>query len=95
MLKYISKQDEGTLLMLFVRDGYVLDFTDNTFDIFTTNSVGEALKSKYKMSKGKSLVAYLNSTYKLDMVALPQACDRMNYEAKYSIRYLTIALSKA
>lgn len=56
----ISKKDEGTLLLLYNRSGYVLDFTDNTFDVFTTASVGVAIKSKYGLSKGKSLVAFLN-----------------------------------
>ena len=46
--------------MLFNRGGYVLNFSTNEFDVFTTNSIGEALCSKYKLSKGKSLVAYLN-----------------------------------
>ena len=47
--------------MLFNRDGYVLDFSTNNFDVFTTNSIGEALCAKYGLSKGKSLVAYLNN----------------------------------
>ncbi len=47
--------------MLFNRSGYVLDFSTNDFDVFTTNSVGEALCAKYGLSKGKSLVTYLNS----------------------------------
>ncbi len=47
--------------MLFNRSGYVLDFSTNDFDVFTTNSVGEALCAKYSLSKGKSLVTYLNS----------------------------------
>ena len=60
MANVISKKDEGTFLMLFNRDGYVLDFTTNNFDNFTTNSIGVALCAVYRMSKGKSLVAYLN-----------------------------------
>lgn len=56
----ITKQEEGTFLMLFNRSGYVLDFSTNDFDVFTTNSVGEALCAKYGLSKGKSLVTYLN-----------------------------------
>ena len=56
----ITKKEEGTFLMLFNRGGYVLNFSTNEFDVFTTNSIGEALCSKYKLSKGKSLVAYLN-----------------------------------
>lgn len=62
----ISKQEEGTFLLLFNRDGYVLDFTNNSFDVFTTASIGEALQTKYRLSKGKSLVAYLNDTSDLN-----------------------------
>jgi len=60
MAGIVSKKDEGAFLMLFNRDGYVLNFTTNDFDVFTTNSIGVALCSTYHMSKGKSLVAYLN-----------------------------------
>lgn len=59
-LKIINKKEEGTFLLLFNRDGYVLDFTNNTFDVFTTASIGIALKTKYGLSKGQSLIAYLN-----------------------------------
>lgn len=58
----ISKKEEGTFLLLFNRSGYVLDFTDNTFDVFTTTSIGIPIKEKYGLLKGKSLVAYLNET---------------------------------
>ena len=60
MTNTISKKDEGAFLMLFNRGGYVLNFTTNEFDVFTTNSIGIALCATYQMSKGKSLVAYLN-----------------------------------
>ena len=66
----ISKKDEGTLLMLFNRGGYVLNFSTNDFDIFTTNSVGKALCAEYKMSKGKSLIAFLNSASDIDRTKL-------------------------
>ena len=56
----ITKKEEGMFLLLFNRDGYVLDFSNNSFDVFTTASMGEAIQTKYGMSKGKSLVAYLN-----------------------------------
>lgn len=39
----ISQKEQGVFLLLFNRNGYVLDFTDNTFDIFTTASVGEPI----------------------------------------------------
>ena len=66
----ISKKEEGVFLLLFNRDGYVLDFTDNTFDVFTTASIGIALKNTYRMSKGKSLVAYLNEANDADRTKL-------------------------
>ena len=69
-MAYISKKEEGTFLLLFNRDGYVLDFSDNSFDVFTTASIGEALKTKYGMSKGKSLVAYLYSASDVDRTKL-------------------------
>ena len=57
----ITKMEEGTFLMLFNQSGYVLNFSTNDFDIFTTNSIGEALCEKFGLSKGKSLTAYLNN----------------------------------
>lgn len=60
-MSMITKQEEGTFLMLLNRSGYVLNFSTNDFDVFTTNSIGEALCTKYGLSKGKSLNAYLNS----------------------------------
>lgn len=81
----ITKQEEGTFLMLFNRDGYVLDFTTNDFDIFTTNSIGEALCTKYKFSKGKSLTTYLNNAsdenrFKLICDLFYHYEDNMEYE---------------
>lgn len=59
MSNIISKKDEGVFLMLFNRGGYVLDFSTNEFDVFTTNSIGVVLCAVYRMTKGKSLLAYL------------------------------------
>lgn len=70
MAYVMSKKDEGTLLTLFVREGYVLDFSSNDFDVFTTNSVGVALCAKYQTSKGKSLVAFLNEASDEDRTKL-------------------------
>lgn len=66
----ISKKEEGTFLLLYNRGGYVLDFTNNTFDVFTMASIGEAIQTKYGMSKGKSLVAYLNEANDADRTKL-------------------------
>lgn len=69
-MSIITKKEEGIFLLLYNRGGYVLDFTNNTFDVFTTASVGEALQTKYGLSKGKSLVAYLNETSDADRTKL-------------------------
>lgn len=84
-MNVISKRDEGTFLMLFNRSGYVLNFSTNDFDVFTTNSIGEALCARYGLSKGKSLVAYLNSAtdenrYKLLSDLFHYYEDNMEYE---------------
>lgn len=52
--------EKGIFLKLFVRDGYVLDFSTSEFDSFTMASIGIPLCSKYKQSKGKSLTAFIN-----------------------------------
>lgn len=66
----ITKKEEGLFLLLYNRNGYVLDFTNNSFDVFTTASVGEALQTKYGLSKGKSLVTYLNEASDADRTKL-------------------------
>lgn len=80
----ITKQEQGTFLMLFNRNGYVLDFTTNDFDIFTINSIGEALCTKYNLSKGKSLTTYLNNTS--DENRLKLICD-LFYHYQDNMKY--------
>lgn len=84
-MSMMTKQEEGTFLMLFNRSGYVLNFSTNDFDVFTTNSIGEALCAKYGLSKGKSLNAYLNSAsdenrFKLLSDLFHYYEDNMEYE---------------
>lgn len=43
-MQFVSKEEEGTFLLLFNRSGYVFDFTDNSFEVFTTASIGEPIK---------------------------------------------------
>lgn len=45
-------------MTLFNRGGYVLDFSNNSFDTFTFLSVGIAIQETYGLSKGKSLRAF-------------------------------------
>jgi len=66
----ISKIEIGAFLSLFNRGGYVLDFSTNDFDVFTLNSIGVALCEHYRMSKGKSLSAYINDASDNDVTKL-------------------------
>lgn len=56
----LSKNEMGLLCDLFNRGGWVLDFSTNEFDTFTLGSVGIPLCEHYRLSKGKSLVAFIN-----------------------------------
>jgi len=44
----------------FNAGGYVFDFTDETFKQFTKKCIGIEIKSKYGLSKGKSLKAFFD-----------------------------------
>ena len=54
----LSKIEISYFLKLFINNGYVLDFSTNSFDIFTTSSIEIPLCEKYELSKGKSLSAF-------------------------------------
>ena len=66
----LTQIERGNFLKLFNRGGYVLNFSTNEFDVFTMNSIGIALCEKYKMSKGKSLTAYVNDAPEKDAIKL-------------------------
>lgn len=73
----------GAFLSLFNRGGYVLDLTTDAFDALTMEAVGEALCSKYQLSKGKSLKAYLMEAS--DDKAFDLLNALMNYYEQYSL----------
>lgn len=50
----ISFGDKQSIKKFFNDGGYVLDFSDFTFDEFTFGSIGIAVKEKYELSKGRS-----------------------------------------
>ena len=50
--------EKAAFLKLFNNRGYVLNFSTNDFNIFTTESVGIPLCQKYGLSKGASLTAF-------------------------------------
>lgn len=66
----ITSLEVGTFLRLFVRRGYVLDFSTSDFDVFTQQSIGVALCNRYGMSKGKSLTTYANEADDKDVIKL-------------------------
>ena len=55
----ITKMEIGAFLGLFIRGDKVLNFNVSELDVFSLNSVGCAICSHYKLSKVKSLTAYI------------------------------------
>ncbi len=79
----MTNTEKGTLLKLFNRSGYVLDFSTPDFDAFTMDSVGVPVCQKYQLSKGKSLIAYINESTPDDSLKL--LSDLLTYyETQYS-----------
>ena len=86
-MQALSQLEIGAFLRLYNRDGYVLNFSTNDFDVFTMNSIGVALCEKYKMSKGKSLTAYLNDapdTSKVKLIKDLFDYYEDNFEGEYT-----------
>ncbi len=61
-MEKMTRIEHGLFIKLFNRNGYVLDFNDVSYDAFTMSSIGEALKNKYNVSKGQSLIKYIGDT---------------------------------
>ena len=66
----ISQIEKGLFAQLFNRCGYVLDFSTADFDAFTLSSIGVQLCSKYHLSKGKSLMAYIAEAPESNVIKL-------------------------
>jgi hemerythrin len=69
-LAKISNIEIGVFLSLFNRDGYVLDFSTDSFNVFTKKSIGISLCEHYGLSKGKSLTKYVNKAKENDVIKL-------------------------
>ena len=54
----------------FNEGGYVLDFSNRTFDKFTYHSIGVKIQEKYGLSKGKSFEAYIDEALDNDIIKL-------------------------
>lgn len=66
----MTDAEKGTFLKLFNRGGYVLDFSNDTFDAFTRKHVGISLLEKYRKSKGKSLELFCYESSEEDSTRL-------------------------
>ena len=99
----LSGIEIGTFLNFFNRGGYVLDFSTVDFDTFTHESIGIPLCEAYKMSKGKSLVAYVKQASQQDIIKLfndlmahyelsPQKENDVQYQKKYADAYVKCRL---
>ncbi|MBQ6481087.1 MAG: abortive infection family protein [Anaerolineaceae bacterium] len=78
--------ERGQFVALFNRGGYVLDFSTTGFDTFTLQSVGVAVCSKYGLSKGRSLMAFLEEASEDDRVKLLSDLFEY-YEMTYQTEY--------
>lgn len=56
----ITFHDKNIIKKFFNEGGYVLDFSNRTFDEFTFQSVGVKIQERYGLSKGKSLEAFID-----------------------------------
>lgn len=66
----LSDIEIGTMVNFLNEGGYVLDFSTADFDAFTYKSIGVPLCETYRLSKGKSLIAYINDTKYEDKIKL-------------------------
>jgi len=84
----IDLVDKGVLSSFFNAGGYVLDFSTEKFNQFTTQSVGVALCLYYGLSKGKSLESF---TAYGDVVKVVKLYDDLirYYEANYADQLLS------
>lgn len=58
----MNNTEKGIFLKLYNRNGYVLDFSTVDFDAFTMRSVGISLCAEYGLSKGRSLITFVNNS---------------------------------
>lgn len=66
----LTKLEMGAFAKLFYRGGYILDFSTASFDAFTMDCTGIPLCEHYGMSKGKSMLAYLDEANPADATRL-------------------------
>lgn len=92
MIKLLDEKTKALFMTLFNRGGYVLDFSNNSFDAFTFLNVGIAIQETYGLSKGKSLRAFLDDDNIGDDKKIKLLSDmleyyELNYEKEYNKEY--------
>lgn len=58
----LTSLEQANISYLFNDGGYVLNFSDNDFQLFTMEHLGYSLKAKYGLSKGKSLEKFFEES---------------------------------
>lgn len=56
----LAAREKSLIKREFNRNGYVLDFSNSSFDSFTLDSIGIAVQSHYELSKGASLECFFD-----------------------------------
>lgn len=69
-MKIITLAQKSLFINFFNRGGYVLDFSTDSFDNFTLESIGIPLCEKYKLSKGASLKKYCSDEEEMKIIKL-------------------------
>ena len=80
---------------MFNEGGYVLDFSDDTFAKFVTKSVGVDIKSRYGLSKGKSLNAYFSDNTISIKDKMKLLKDLIDYYEVYKIKSFRFGFKNA
>ncbi|MDT2814781.1 abortive infection family protein [Vagococcus carniphilus] len=73
----LTIKDKNIIKSFFNDNGYVLDFTDDTFDSFTVQSIGVAIKLDYGLSKAKSLSKFIEEGNESQILKLTK--DLLDY----------------
>lgn len=92
MIKLLDEKIKTLFMTLFNRGGYVLNFSNYSFDTFTFSSVEIAIQETYGLSKGKSLRAFLDDDNISDGKKIKLLLDmleyyELNYENEYNKEY--------
>lgn len=77
----LSNNDKMFIAATFNDNGYVLNFSDSSFDTFTLNSVGIPIKTRYELSKAKSLAAFIDEASDDEIIRLTK--DLIEYTERY------------